>query len=200
MKRCNSSTVPQSTTTSSPQVTHGREGETDVATESQSPSSSTTSPPISATNATDTQNSTVRVSMTAPTETVSQPGTPFSQQSPDAEPNQDQSKPPSTIPHDSSPSSPPADSDAKMPIYVYGIVAGVVVVTIATALLIIGIQYDRRCRWYLLILCKSSASYKQVSTEMRRTALRGPGKQGFSKLRSSDSDSEIEEFPIFSRV
>ena len=111
--------------------------------------------------------------------------------------NQDPSAIPTTVTHDSSPSPPPTDS--KMPLYVYGIIAGVVVVTIVTALLIIGIQYDKRCRWYLLSLCKDrSTSFKEVSTEMR--TLRGSNKQGFHKLPTHDSDSEAEEFAIYSRV
>ena len=195
--------------TDMPDGTHSQE----EAGEDQSPSANVPSlPPTSTVNTTESQSHTV--STTSPTEIASQPGTPFSQQNSETEQNQDHNETSlqedknstvGAITHASNSSSPPSDS--KTPVYKYGIVAAMVVIVIAITLLIIGIFYDQRCRWYVLSLCKRrSDSYEQVSADKSHRprdalhSLMGPGKQGFSKLRTSDSDSEVDEFPIFSRV
>ena len=85
------------------------------------------------------------------------------------------------------------------PSYHYGLFAALFAVVVLILVVVLGILKEHRfCRFGLKKLSQN-AKQKQHPRDALHSLL-GPSQLGFSRLRTYDSDSEVEDFPIFSRV
>ena len=92
-------------------------------------------------------------------------------------------------------------SKVSTPAYHYGLFAAIFAITALILVVVIGILKEHRyCRFGLKKLSRKAKETKAKTPRDALNSLLGPSKLGFSRLRTYDSDSEVEEFPIFSRV
>ena len=86
----------------------------------------------------------------------------------------------------------------------YGVFVTIFIVVILIIIVMVGIlkehRYLRVFWWKVKSTKKPSTPRTQKRTKDPLHSILGPSQLGFSRLRTYDSDSEIEEFPIFSRV
>ena len=89
----------------------------------------------------------------------------------------------------------------KTPAFHYGLFAAIFAIVGLILVVVVGILKEHRFFRFL----RTRRGSRVVATENKSPretlhSLLGPSKLGFSRLRTYDSDSEVEEFPIFSRV
>ena len=87
------------------------------------------------------------------------------------------------------------------PAFHYGLFAAIFAIVGLILVVVVGILKEHRFLRFRTrrIMTQTSGGEGKTSREALHSLL-GPSKLGFSRLRTYDSDSEAEEFPIFSRV
>ena len=86
------------------------------------------------------------------------------------------------------------------PAFHYGLFAAIFAIVGLILVVVVGILKEHRfLRFRTRRLVTETPAEGKTSREALHSLL-GPSKLGFSRLRTYDSDSEAEEFPIFSRV
>ena len=85
--------------------------------------------------------------------------------------------------------------------YTYAIFAAIIVVALLIILVTVGILKEHKnLRYSIRRGCYRRRHKKKPDPRKTLNALLGPSQLGFSRLRTYDSDSEVDEFPIFSRL
>ena len=85
--------------------------------------------------------------------------------------------------------------------YTYAIFAAIIVVALLIILVTVGILKEHKhLRYSIRRGCCRRRHKKKPDPRKTLNALLGPSQLGFSRLRTYDSDSEVDEFPIFSRL
>ena len=87
------------------------------------------------------------------------------------------------------------------PAFHYGLFAAIFAIVALILVVVVGILKEHRfLRFRTRRVGTTQASSEGKTSRETLHSLLGPSKLGFSRLRTYDSDSEVEEFPIFSRV
>ena len=87
------------------------------------------------------------------------------------------------------------------PAFHYGLFAAIFAIVALILVVVVGILKEHRfLRFRVRRVGTTQASSEGKTSRETLHSLLGPSKLGFSRLRTYDSDSEVEEFPIFSRV
>lgn len=85
--------------------------------------------------------------------------------------------------------------------YTYAVFAAILVVLLLIILVTVGILKEHKnLRYSIRRGCCKRRHRKKPDPRKTLNALLGPSQLGFSRLRTYDSDSEVDEFPIFSRL
>jgi peptidylamidoglycolate lyase len=87
------------------------------------------------------------------------------------------------------------------PAFHYGLFAAIFAIVALILVVVVGILKEHRfLRFRARRVGTTQASSEGKTSRETLHSLLGPSKLGFSRLRTYDSDSEVEEFPIFSRL
>jgi hypothetical protein len=86
------------------------------------------------------------------------------------------------------------------PAFHYGLFVAIFAIVALILVVVVGILKEHRFLRFRARRVGTQASSEGKTSRETLHSLLGPSKLGFSRLRTYDSDSEVEEFPIFSRV
>jgi peptidylamidoglycolate lyase len=86
------------------------------------------------------------------------------------------------------------------PAFHYGLFVAIFAIVALILVVVVGILKEHRFLRFRARRVGTQASSEGKTSRETLHSLLGPSKLGFSRLRTYDSDSEVEEFPIFSRL